>query len=82
MSQLKMRVYENGSNDPDTTITIPLFVLKIGRKLIPRRVADGLHEQGIDFDELIKLSENLEVKGTLVEIEDHKKGERVVLALE
>lgn len=38
--------------------------------------------QGIDLEELIKLSEKTGARGTLLEVEDHKKNERVVIAFE
>jgi cytidylate kinase len=57
-------------------------VLKIASKLIARRAADAPQERGIDLEEIIKLAENPEARGTRVEIEAHKKYERVVIALE
>ena len=82
MADLKIKVYKGGEPDPETTVTIPGAVLKIASKLIPNQAAVALQEKGIDFDELIRLSENPEARGTLIEIEDHKKKERIVIALE
>jgi hypothetical protein len=39
-------------------------------------------EWRIDLEELVRLSQNPEVRGTLVEVEDHQKNEKVVIALE
>jgi hypothetical protein len=39
-------------------------------------------DQGIDLDEIVRLSEGPEAKGKLVEIEDHSKDERVIVSLE
>jgi hypothetical protein len=82
MADLKIRVYKNGEPDPDTTITIPGGILKVASKLIPKPAADALQEKGIDLDEIIRLAENPDAHGTLVVIDEHKKNERVVIALE
>jgi hypothetical protein len=82
MTDLKIRVFKRGESDPDTTITIPGKILKIASKLIPHRLSEILQDKGIDIAEIIRLSENPDAKGTLVEIEEHKKNEKVVIALE
>jgi len=82
MTNLKIRVFKRGETDPDTTITIPGNILKIASKLIPHRLSEILQDKGIDIAEIIRLSENPDAKGTLVEIEEHKKSEKVVIALE
>ena len=82
MSDLKIRVFKGGSLQPATTVTIPGGVLKIARNLVPHRAAAALKDQGIDLDELVRLSELPEAKGKVVEVEDHQKDERVVISLE
>lgn len=82
MADLKIRVYKNGAADPETTVTIPGGILKIASRLIPKQAAAALQEKGIDIDEIIRLSENPDAHGTLVEVEEHRKNERVVIALE
>lgn len=82
MSKLKIRIFKAGEAEPETTVTIPLQILRIAQKLIPSRAAAALNEHGVDLDELVRLSEAPDVQGTVVEIEDHKRGERVVVALE
>jgi hypothetical protein len=82
MANLKIRVFKRGETDPETTITIPANILKIASRLIPHRLADILRDKGIDIDEIIRLSDNPDAKGTMVEIEEHKKNEKVVIALE
>ena len=82
MSDLKIRVFKNGGGMPSTTVTIPGGVLKIAARLIPKRAAAKLEEEGIDLDELVRLSENPDAHGTLVTIEDHDKGEQIVISLE
>lgn len=82
MADLKIRVFKGGNREPATTVTIPGGVLKIASKLIPKPATDALHEKGIDLDEIIRLSENPEARGTLVEVEEHEKHEKIVIALE
>ena len=82
MADLKIRVFKGDEAEPDVTVTIPGGVLKVASKLIPKRAAEALQDKGIDLDELIKLSANPDVHGTLVEIDEHKKDERVVISLE
>ena len=82
MPDLKIRVFKEGDPSPETTVTIPGGVLKIASRLIPKRAADALQEKGINLDEIIRLSENPEALGTLVEVEEHRKNERIVIALE
>jgi hypothetical protein len=82
MTNLKIRVFKRGETEPETTITIPGNILKIASKLIPHRLSEILQDKRIDIAEIIRLSENPDAKGTLVEIEEHKKNEKVVIALE
>jgi hypothetical protein len=63
-------------------VTIPGGVLKIARNLVPQRALAALREQGMDLDEIVRLSAQPEAKGKLVEIEDHSKDEWVIISLE
>jgi hypothetical protein len=82
MADLKIRVFKGGASDPETTVTIPGGVLKIACTLIPKKAAVALQKKGIDLNELVRLSENPAAQGTLIEVEEHKKNEKVVIALE
>ena len=82
MADLKVQVFKGNEAQPETTVTIPGGVLKVASKLIPKQAAAALQDKGIDLDELIKLSTNPEINGTLVEVEEHKKNEKVVISLE
>lgn len=79
---LKIRVFRNGATQPSNTVTIPGGVLKFASSMVPYKAAAALREQGIDLDEIVRLSESGTAPGTLVEAEDHEKGERVVVSLE
>ena len=82
MSDLKVRVFRDGEDDPSTTVTIPGGVLRIAFNLVPRKAAEALKQEGIDLGEIVRLSENPDARGKLVEVEDHRKNERVVVSLE
>lgn len=82
MTDVKIRIFKEGETQPEKTITIPGKVLGVASKLIPKKAVTALQEEGIDLDELIKLSKDPDISGTLVEIEEHKKKEKVVISLE
>ena len=82
MADIIIRVFKHGESQPETTITIPGSVLNVASKIIPKKAVAALQEEGIDLDELIKLSKNPDVRGTLVEIEEHKKNEKIIISLE
>lgn len=82
MTDLKIRVFKSRRDAPSSTVTIPGSILRIASSLIPKRAVARLEEEGIDLQELARLSENPEAHGTLVTIEDHEKDERIVIALE
>ena len=72
----------HGKDSPDTTVSIPIDILRIASRLIPVRAMKALADEGIDVEEIVRLSEQPEVQGVLVEVEDHTKNERVVVMLE
>ena len=82
MSDLRVRIFKQDGPQPATTVTIPGNVLRIAAKLIPKRASAALLDEGIDLEEIVRLSENPDAKGVLVEVEDHEKNERGVVALE
>ncbi len=82
MADLRIRIFKGGESSPETTVTIPGGLLKFASKLIPKQAAIALQEKGIDINEIVKLVENPDVKGTLVEVEEHKKNQRIIIVLE
>ncbi len=82
MADLKIRVFKRGNTNPDTTVTIPGNVLRIASNLIPKQAASALEEKGIDIQEIARLSENPDAQGTILEVEEHEKNERVLISLE
>lgn len=82
MASLKIRVFKGNNASPDWTVTIPLGMLKFASKMIPKKAAAALEDKGIDINQIVELSQNEEVRGTLVEIEEHKKNEKVIIAID
>jgi len=79
---LKIRVFKGDQRELATTVTIPGGVLKIASSLIPHKAAEALREQGVELKEIVKLSDNPDAHGDLIEIEDHQKNEKTVISLE
>ncbi len=82
MASLKIRAYTGGNIEPDTTVTIPLRVLDVAAKLIPKKAAAHLKEEGIDLEEIVELSGSSDVRGILLEAEDHIENKKIVIAIE
>lgn len=82
MGGLKIRIFKDGAGEPETTITIPLVILRFATKLMPKQAVSAIEEYGIDLNQIVELSQHKDVHGTLVEIDRHKKNEKVVIAIE
>ena len=82
MRSLKVRTFKGGAATPDTTITVPLAILRMASKLLPERATAALQEKGIDVEMIVELAQNKEVKGVLAEIEEHRKDEKIIIAIE
>ena len=82
MAKLKIRIYKNNGTTPETTATIPLAIVKVASKLIPRKAVSVLDDLGIDLDQLIEISKDEDALGTLAEIEEHKKNRKIIISLE
>lgn len=81
MANLKIEVFKNSSTGPETTIKIPLDVLKVASKLMPKNLMSSLEEKGIDINHLLHATQKEKIQGVLVEIEEHRKNERVVISV-
>ena len=82
MAKMKIRIFKNNGTTPDTTATIPLAIVKVASKLIPRKAVSVLDDLGIDLDQLIEISKSEDALGTLAEIEEHKKNRKIVISIE
>jgi hypothetical protein len=82
MAKMKIRIFKNNGSTPDTTATIPLAIVKVASKLIPRKALSVLDDLGINLDQLIEISKSEDALGTLAEIEEHKKNRKIVISIE
>ncbi len=82
MAKLKIRIYNSHETEPKTTISVPLVMLRFVSRFIPQKLQDSLAKKGIDVELIADLAKSEEVRGTLVEIEEHKKGEKTVISIE
>ena len=82
MTKLCIKKFKQGNENPLTTVSIPLAVIKMVKSLIPKKAKEELQNEGIDIQEIIKLSESPNFKGTVLEVEDHEKNEKVIISIE
>ncbi len=75
-------MFTGDESKPEKTVTVPGGILKMASRLIPKQARTALQEKGIEIDEIVRLSENPDARGTLVEVQEHKKNEKIVIALE
>lgn len=80
MQTLKVHICKPGTDDPETKIAIPLSVLHISEKLIPKRVKVSLEKEGINLNELSGLFAKQGPKGKLIEIEN--VSEKLIILVE
>lgn len=80
MADLKVKIYKG--ERLARTVTIPGQVLRIAASLVPQRAVEALRAEGVELEEIVRLSENPEARGRLVTVEDHEKDETIVIALE
>jgi hypothetical protein len=78
MAKIKIDVYEGGA--PSATITVPLWVVTVASKLLPKIAGKGFQEH-IDIDQIVELAKDPRASGVLLEIEDHKDNQRVVISI-
>jgi len=76
----KLHIYKGGRLEPETKITIPLSVLSIAEKLLPKKVKESLLKEGIDIAELAGLFGKQGPKGKLIEVEN--PDEKIVIFVE
>ena len=82
MQSIKIREFKIDSDLPETTVTIPLSIFRVVAKIMPRKALDALQQNDIDVEEIQKLAENPEVQGTILEVEEHAKGSKIIISIE
>ena len=50
--------------------------------LTSKKAKQELQKEGIDIQEIIKLSESSDFTGTVLEFDNHEKNEKVIISLE
>ena len=80
MTDLKIRIFKNDQEKPETVVTIPLKIVRTTAGLLPKKAKEALEKEGIDLNEIASLIEKQESAGKLVEVE--KEGERIVITIE
>lgn len=78
MPKLKIDVYEGGERT--ATITVPTWVVTGAARLLPR-VGGKKLEDHVDIAELAELLKNPPAKGVLLEVDDRKGGDRLVISI-
>jgi hypothetical protein len=81
MMKLKIRIFKNNDHRPDTTMTMPLGIIKVASKLVPRKAVKILDDLGIDLNQIVDISKTEEPL-TLAEIEEHKKHRKIIISIE
>ena len=82
MTKLCIKKFEQENEKPLTTVSIPLVVIKMVKNLIPKKAKEELQKEGIDIQEIIKLSESSDFTGTVLEVDNHQKNEKIIISLE
>ena len=80
--KLKVRIYKEGKPDPAQTITVPLGIIGIAMKFVPKKMKATLEEKGLDIKMLTDVAKSGEVQGEVAVIEDHEKSEKTVISIE
>jgi len=70
---IKLEVFESGA--PAATITVPLWLMRGASRLLPKQL------EGVDIDQLFALIDNPPENGILLEVNDQKAGERLVISV-
>jgi len=78
MAKIKIEVFEGGA--PAATITVPSWVVTGASKILPKIVGKELREH-VDIEQIAELIKNPQASGVILEVEDHKDNERVVISI-
>ena len=78
MAKIRVEVYEGGTRS--ATITVPAWVVRGAVKLLPRIAGKSLREH-VDVEQLVELARDPQANGVILEIEDHKDNERIVISV-
>ena len=79
---LVIRSFDAAEGAPEETIAIPLSVLKIASNLLPSSIRAELEADGIAIDEILRLADEEDLRGTIARIDDGQTGERIIIAID
>lgn len=79
-TNLKFNVFKK--TKLETTYSIPCKIIKLGTGVVPAPVINLLEAEGISIGEIAKLSTNLELVGTILVVEHHVDGDKIVVELD
>jgi hypothetical protein len=82
MVNLKIRIFTSDKEKPKTTISVPLGILKIASKIMPKKLVSVLADKGLDVNEVLKAVMEEDIRGVLAEIEEHHKNETIIISIE
>ena len=81
MKNLKIQIYNSRQDTkPEASITIPLSVIHLGLKLLPKKIRLTMEKEGIDLIQCNEFTKEKDLKGDLIEIEN--PNEKIVISLE
>jgi hypothetical protein len=78
MAKVKIEVFEAGAKS--ATITIPAWLVTGAAKFLPKVAGKDLKET-IDIDRLVEMAKDPSARGVVLEVEDHKDNERIVISI-
>ena len=78
MPKLRIEVFEGEARA--ATITIPSWLVTGASKLLPK-VADKELREHIDIEQIVQMANDPQARGTILEVEDHKDNERIVISI-
>ena len=79
METIKIELYEENKAKPETTITVPLNVIRISKGLLPSKVKSALDKLGINTSQFNELFDKKCPQGKLIEIDTSK--EKIVISV-
>ena len=82
MKKLKIVIYRDGGAEPAKTYSVPVAVVKVAAKVIPKELLGPLGETGIDVGDILKAALQEGIEGTIAEVEDHTRNEKIIVSIE
>jgi hypothetical protein len=76
--KLRIEVFEGEARA--ATITIPSWLVTGASRLLPKVAGKELREH-IDIEQIVQMANDPQARGTILEVEDHKDNERIVISI-